>query len=291
MNLWKSPASRRAAQASGFTLIELLVVIAIIAILAGMLLPALAKAKTKAQGIGCMNNGKQLMFAWNMYAGDYDDKIVRTAGLDLLVPGNTHRPDANYVIGGVDYNQWAMGTMESGPGATNQILLQHSLLYKHVNALPVYRCPADRSTFRAGAVSPEGGRGGVPRVRSMSMNAWMNPVNAWAADRRSGSPLIKNFRKISDIQRPSDTWVTIDENPASINDGWFVCDPNRGTTGAWVDIPATYHNRAGGISFSDGHSEIKKWKDPAITAKNANIGVTPRDRGVDHKWLQERSTH
>jgi prepilin-type N-terminal cleavage/methylation domain-containing protein len=287
MNIWKTPKSRRAARASGFTLIELLVVIAIIAILAGMLLPALAKAKTKAQGIMCMNNGKQLMIGWNMYAGDYDDKICRTAGLDLLVPGNTHRADANYRIGGVDYQQWAMGSMESGPGWTNTILLQHSLLYKYVNALPVYRCPADRATTK----HPYGKGGGVPKVRSMSMNAWMNPVNPWAADKRTGTPLIKNFRKISDILKPSDTWVTIDENPASINDGWFVCDPTRGRTGAWVDIPATYHNKAGGISFSDGHSEIKKWKDPAITAANADIGVTPRDGGKDHTWLQERSTH
>ena len=124
------------------------------------------------------------------------------------------------------------------------------------------------------------------------MNAWMNPINPWSPDRRTGNPpYIKNFRRIGDISKPSETWVTIDENPASINDGWFVVDPARGTGGAWVDIPATYHNKAGGLSFADGHSEIKKWKDPAILAKNADIGVTPRDGGKDHVWMQERSTY
>jgi prepilin-type N-terminal cleavage/methylation domain-containing protein/prepilin-type processing-associated H-X9-DG protein len=282
MNSWKASKGSRAPRASGFTLIELLVVIAIIAILAGMLLPALAKAKTKAQGIMCMNNGKQLMLGWNLYAGDYQDKICRTAGLDSLVPGNTHNATKIYPL-----NQWAMGTMESGPGWTNTILLMDSLLFKYVGALAVYRCPADKATTK----HPYGVGGGIPKVRSMSMNSWMNPINPWAADKRTGTPTIKNFRTLSDITKPSETWVTVDENPASINDGWFVCDPTRGTTGAWVDIPAVYHNNAGGLSFADGHSEIKKWKDPAITAKNADIGVTPKDRGVDHTWLQIRSTY
>jgi prepilin-type N-terminal cleavage/methylation domain-containing protein len=284
MNTWKSPRSPRAPRASGFTLIELLVVIAIIAILAGMLLPALAKAKTKAQGIMCMNNGKQLMLGWNLYAGDFDDKIVRTGGLDSLVA--THSPTKNYPL-----NQWCMGTMHQGPSWTNTILIQDSLLFKYVNSLSVYRCPADRSVAIAPPAGSYGGKA-PPRVRSLAMNNWMNPINAWAPDRRSGNPpLIKNFRKISDIQRAAETWVTIDENPVSINDGWFVCDPARGRTGAWVDAPATYHNRAGGLSFADGHSEIRKWRDRGLYENKNATAWTPRDGGVDHFWLQERSTH
>jgi len=181
-----------------------------------------------------------------------------------------------------------MGTMESGPGWTNTILIMDSLMYKHVNSLAVYRCPADKATTK----DPYGKGGGIAKVRSMSMNSWMNPINPWATDKQSGSPpYLKNFRTMSDIRNPAETWVTIDENPASINDGWFVCDPQRGTSGAWVDIPATYHNSAGGLSYADGHSEIKKWRDPAITAKTADIGVQPKDGAADHMWLQRRSTY
>ena len=121
------------------------------------------------------------------------------------------------------------------------------------------------------------------------MNCWMNPINAWGGDTRAGAHPVKNFRIISDVLNPSATWVTIDENPASINDGWFVCDPARPT--AWVDIPSTYHNGAGGLSYADGHSEIKKWRDPSILGKKATPNAAPKDKNVDLLWLEARSTY
>jgi prepilin-type processing-associated H-X9-DG protein len=116
----------------------------------------------------------------------------------------------------------------------------------------------------------------------------MNPINVRSGDSRSASNPIRNFRTMSNIERPSETWVTIDENPVSINDGWFVCEGTL--TSAWTDAPATYHNNAGGVSFADGHSEIKKWKDPSLLVKKAS-SWSPRDGGNDHAWLRIRSTY
>ena len=269
----RGPA-RRAAR--GFTLIELLVVIAIIAILAAMLLPALAKAKTKAQGIACVNNLKQLTLGWAMYANDNNDTLVPCHDNPIV---DLQRTDKNYGTG----NQWVMGRMNAIFAATNRILIQDSLLYPFLNKVEVYRCPADNSTANGGTMNPYGG-GGVPRVRSISMNGWMNSFQTGNLD-STGT----RFLKMSNIQRPVDIWVLLDENPATINDGFFL---TRLTDANWTDVPATYHNNANGISFADGHAEIKKWRDPAILGnKVTTTGVAPQDGGTDWRWLQERSTY
>ncbi len=262
----------------GFTLTDLLAVIVTIGILGLLLLPALAGTKPNSQAFQCLENQRQLIRAWQMYSTDFNDLIALTGG-----EGDT----ANSLVApNINNGNWCHGSMDlNSTAATDPRLIQRGSLFPYSKSVTLYKCPADTKTQLIGTTR-------TPTSRSVSMNCWMNPINAWSTT--TG----RIFRKQSDIYSPppANCWVIIDVSPGSINSAWFVCDQFDNPT-TWVDIPAAYHNGACGISFADGHAQFKRWTDKAVL--NYGVPNGPVGTGVpslqapgfaDLKWLQAATT-
>ncbi len=252
----------RGSSRHAFTLIELLVVIAIIAILASLLMPALSKAKSKAQGVKCLNNLRQLGVAWTLYAGDHDDTLIPNAGTSDQA------------------NTWLRGNMLNISDATNEVYLRTGRLWSYAPATSIYRCPADKSTVRIG------GRAHA-RVRSVSMNCWVGPTPAMSDFPDPWARYVV-FKKTSHITTPSGIFVFVDEREDLIDDVFFAVAMD---VHAFANLPAHRHDQgkgACGFAFADSHAEIKKWGDPRTKRAGWRVSFSPPNPDV--KWLQERAT-
>ncbi len=283
---------RAQQQAGGFTLIELLVVIAIIAILASMLLPVLSKAKAKAQGIGCLSNTKQLTLAWNLYSGDFNDRVANNYGVDETI----------YAIQNQTFDNWVNNVMTWGASpsstadvsVTNNYWVANGVLGKYTAAaIGVYKCPADNFLSRMQT------QAGYPRRnRSLSMNSVFglfshdgtSPNDHTAGGLNWGYPQYRQYLKLTQVPKPTKTWLVLDEQPDSINDGYFITSPFNNY---WEDRPASYHNGACGFSFADGHSEIRKWKSQTsiypVMFYYAGTKIFDALGVLDFNWYLERT--
>ncbi|MBX3731712.1 MAG: prepilin-type N-terminal cleavage/methylation domain-containing protein [Verrucomicrobiae bacterium] len=243
---------------AGFTLVELLVVIAIVAVLAALLLPALSRARAKAQGVLCLNNQRQLILAWTLYAHDNRDWLVPN-NPTLMSAGNNgtgYGPLKDWLP------SWALGDIRYGSAdATNLDYVvgpRPDSLSSYLSTPPTFKCPSDRSTAQLpGAMR-------TPRTRSFAMNyfvgsKWRNE-NAFVAF------------KLSDFNsgpRP-EYLIFLDTHADSLRDCHYVIswDISRWS---YSMLPASRHNSSGTLSYHDGHVEMHRWVDR--TTKEPETGI------------------
>lgn len=267
----------------GFTIVELLVVIALIAVLASILLPALSKARTRAQAIFSLNNTRQLSQAWLLYADDHDGKFAYNLG------GSAARPTISQVP--KTTRNWVNNVMtwDLDSDNTNTATITEASLGNYASrAVNIYRCPSD------GALSSvQLNAGWKARVRSYSMNAMIGDAGDLSrTGYNENNPKYAQAFTASGIAEPTEIFVFIDEHPDSINDGYFLNRSDKPGVKQWNDLPASHHNGAAAISFVDGHSELHLWVNKSTIRPERPSGAglpfnPPTSELADYNWVMQ----
>jgi prepilin-type N-terminal cleavage/methylation domain-containing protein/prepilin-type processing-associated H-X9-DG protein len=266
---------------SGFTLVELLVVIAIIGILASLLLPALARSKSQAQQVYCLNNHRQLNLGLTMYALDHEDHLPYNLGASEIKQNLAQGLKHNWVNSVLNW--------ELDESNTNTLLNTEAALGVHVGRNSrVFRCPSDSALSQI-----QRNAGWSSRSRTISLNAMVGDAGMFlTASGNSNNPSYHQYRKLGEFTAASEIFTFIEEHPDSINDGYFL---NRAYRYEWNDLPASFHNGAANIAYGDGHVEPHRWQDattkkpPAPDAANLPLQIGPAERN-DFYWLLKRTS-
>lgn len=267
--------NKRRHYSPAFTLVELLVVIAIIAVLASILLPVLGQAKARGHSITCLNNERQLILAWKLYADENEDRAAPNFGKDQVkeeVANGTYRNWVNNVMDWTD-----------NPMNTNTALLFAGGIGAYLSGVHnVYRCPSDYVLSEW-----QQQLGWRSRVRSYSMNLMVGDAGMFSASgANTNNPYYRQFFTTSEIPQPSDIFVFIEEHPDTLDDGYFL---NKAYYSNWIDLPASYHIGGANVAFADGHVEHRKWLMGSTRwPAQANILSYPlllTDGSTDYSWV------
>ncbi|MGO8838084.1 MAG: type II secretion system protein [Limisphaerales bacterium] len=254
----------------GFTLIELLVVIAIIAILASLILSAIASAKATAKRIPCINNQKQLVTAWAMYAADNDDLLVAVGRQSPPTTGEKF---------------WIQGAFVVPADNTNTAYLldpQYALFASYFKSTSIYVCPTDRDTVRIAGQD-------YPKIRSYALNAYAGWTGPWDYRLATG---YKIYRKYSDITQspPEGLFLFADVQPDSICWPFFGVEMD---IDYFFNFPGSSHSHGGVISYADNHVGWHRWQDQrTLTAYSPSYHMhhDAATGNPDLAWLRARTT-
>lgn len=273
----RSSLRAQSRSAAGFTLVELLVLIGVIAVLAGLLLPVLGQAKARGYSISCLNNERQLILAWQIYADEHEDRAASNFGKAQVLEEIANGTYRNWVNNVLDWTD--------NPMNTNTALLFAGGIGPYLSGThQAYRCPSD---FALSEWQQQ--LGWRSRVRSYSMNLMVGDAGSFSASgANTNNPYYRQFFRTTEIPRPSDIFVFIEEHPDTLDDGYFL---NKAYSSHWIDLPASYHAGGANLAFADGHVEHRKWlMGSTLWPARANVLSYPlglEEGAADYKWVMQ----